>query len=82
MKGDESSSPYPSLVPALEGVSLSGDLNGESSPIFLSAYMLRVLLHRGGLNAPPIITQTNVYIPLSAIVDNLVSVDFDVSPQQ
>lgn len=30
IKGDTSSSPYPSLVPALEGISLSSSLNGES----------------------------------------------------
>jgi hypothetical protein len=30
IKGDPWSSPYPSLVPALEGVSLSSSLNGES----------------------------------------------------
>jgi len=35
IKGDPSSSPYPSLVPALEGVSLSSGLTGEST--FLSA---------------------------------------------
>ncbi|KAI9463679.1 hypothetical protein BJY52DRAFT_1404720 [Lactarius psammicola] len=59
IKGDQSSSPYPSLVPALEGVSLTTSLTG--------------------LNAPPIITHINVFVPLSAIVDSLVSIDFDVA---
>ncbi len=32
-----------------------------------------------GLNAPPIITHINVHIPPSALVDNFVFIDFDVS---
>lgn len=59
IKGDQSSSPYPSLVPALEGVSLTTSLTG--------------------LNAPPILTHINVHIPLSAVVDSLVSIDFDIA---
>ncbi|KAH9083581.1 hypothetical protein EDB83DRAFT_2511885 [Lactarius deliciosus] len=59
IKGDQSSSPYSSLIPALEGVSLTTSL--------------------AGLNAPPIITHINVYVPLSAIVDSLVSIDFDIA---
>ncbi|KAH9038716.1 hypothetical protein EDB85DRAFT_2072661 [Lactarius pseudohatsudake] len=59
IKGDQSSSPYSSLVPALEGVSLTTSL--------------------AGLNAPPIITHINVYVPLSAVVDSLVSIDFDIA---
>ncbi|KAH8979124.1 hypothetical protein EDB92DRAFT_1821158 [Lactarius akahatsu] len=59
IKGDQSSSPYSSLVPALEGVSLTTSL--------------------AGFNAPPIITHINVYVPLSAIVDSLVSIDFDIA---
>jgi len=81
IKGDTSSSPYPSLVPALEGVSLSSSLTGESN-------FHRPLMgpHRHGtlqgLNVPPIITHINVHIPPSAIIDNLVFVDFDVSHHQ
>ncbi|KAI9442265.1 hypothetical protein H4582DRAFT_1809416 [Lactarius indigo] len=59
IKGDQSSSPYSSLVPALEGVSLATSL--------------------AGFNVPPIITHINVYVPLSAVIDNLVSIDFDVA---
>ncbi|KAH8992759.1 hypothetical protein EDB86DRAFT_3078965 [Lactarius hatsudake] len=59
IKGDQSSSPYSSLVPALEGVSLTSSL--------------------AGFNAPPIITHINVYVPLSAVVDSLVSIDFDIA---
>ncbi|KAH9061225.1 hypothetical protein EDB87DRAFT_404186 [Lactarius vividus] len=59
IKGDQSSSPYSSLVPALEGVSLTTSL--------------------AGFNAPPIVTHINVYVPLSAVVDSLVSIDFDIA---
>ncbi|KAI9459105.1 hypothetical protein F5148DRAFT_1001220 [Russula earlei] len=59
IKGDSSSTPYPSLVPAIEGISLFTGLTG--------------------LNVPPIITHINVYIPLSAVIDNLVFVDFDIA---
>ena len=81
IKGDPSSSPYPSLVPALEGVSLSSGLTGESK-----FYRPPVGSHRHGtlqgLNFPPIITHINVHIPPSAIIDNLVFIDFDVSHHQ
>ncbi|KAI0268735.1 hypothetical protein BC834DRAFT_651204 [Gloeopeniophorella convolvens] len=59
IKGDGSSSPYASLVPALEGVTLSAGLKA--------------------LDVPPLITHINVYVPLTAILDNLVSIDFDVA---
>src|SRR5712691_8617822 len=81
IKGDTSSSPYPSLVPALEGVSLSSSLTGESN-----FHRPLVGPHRHdifqGLNVPPIITHINVHIPPSAIIDSLVFVDFDVSHHQ
>ncbi|KAI0298570.1 hypothetical protein BC826DRAFT_1096594 [Russula brevipes] len=59
IKGDSSSSPYPSLLAALEGVSVSANLVG--------------------LKAPAIITHINAYIPLSALFDNLIDIDFDLA---
>jgi hypothetical protein len=77
ISGDESSSPFPSLVQALEGVSLSTRLNGTSD-IPLSILQTERTPFEG-LNSPPIITHINVHIPPSALVDNFVFIDFDVS---
>ena len=76
INGDESSSPFPSLVQALEGVSLPTRLNGTSDTPLSILQTERTRIQ--GLNAPPIITHINVYIPPSALVDNFVFIDFDV----
>ncbi|KAI0305626.1 hypothetical protein B0F90DRAFT_1815219 [Multifurca ochricompacta] len=70
IRGDSSSSPYPSLITALEGISLSASLR---------VYTLLSTTTFQGLNSPPIITHINVHVPLSAILDNLVSIDFDIA---
>ena len=59
INGDSSSSSFASLVPGLEGISLSADLPA--------------------MDAPPILTHVNVFITLDTLVDNLVSVNFDVT---
>jgi|SRR5712672_651900 len=77
IKGDTPSSPYLSLVPALEGVSVSASLTGKSDFRCLSRTC--DLIYFEGLDVPPIITHINAHIPLSALVDNLIFIDFDVS---
>jgi hypothetical protein len=77
IKGDSSSSPYPSLLAALEGASVSASLVGKSGLYCLSRTL--GVLYLSGLKAPAIITHINAYIPLSALFDNLIVIDFDVS---
>ncbi|KAI0710861.1 hypothetical protein C8Q76DRAFT_623714 [Earliella scabrosa] len=62
--GDSESSPFASLVPALDGISLDVTMRGK---------------HRLGLNVPPIVTHINVFLGLSALGTNMITIDFDVS---
>ncbi|RDX40651.1 hypothetical protein OH76DRAFT_1365915 [Lentinus brumalis] len=59
IKGDGDSSPFASLVPALEGVEISTSLKG--------------------LNVPPIVTHINAFITLDTLIDNYITIDFDIA---
>ncbi|RPD52770.1 hypothetical protein L227DRAFT_646291 [Lentinus tigrinus ALCF2SS1-6] len=59
IKGDGDSSPFASLVPALEGVGISTSLKG--------------------LNVPPIVTHINAFITLDTLIDNYITINFDIA---
>ncbi|KAH9850917.1 hypothetical protein C2E23DRAFT_886961 [Lenzites betulinus] len=59
IKGDSDSSPFGSLQPGLEGVTLSASVKG--------------------LEVPPIVAHIDAFIGLTTLIDNMISIDFDIA---